>query len=427
VTTAEVVARCPECGSGELAGHERPPSWCPTCEWNLGAWPTPKIKSRRRRRAVLRNRAAAFAINAALLDELRGHRPDRPTATRARVVLAAASVALALVDVALVVLGVLALVYGNLPLRVVGLLAVLIGIECRPRIPRLDLTYGQITRRDAPEFYRLLDEAADALGAPHVDAVLLDDDFNAFCGRSGVRRRVVLGLGLPLWGALSPAGRQALLGHELGHLVNGDPGRGFLTQVGVTTFARLADIFDPRKMVGSGQNWVIDLIGNLVAYPLFGPFHLVCRWASDRVVRVAARDHQRAEVYADALAVRLGGTDGAEELARMLVYERAVWFAVRRVAAEGSADPAAWSAAALAAISAQPPGEDRLREQESLRREASLYRTHPPAGLRLRLVRSWPDAVPDRPPPTARFAAADAEVGRRFETVRRALINQNFA
>ena len=426
MTTAQVVARCPDCGNAQLARSERQPPWCPACEWNLAAWPPPPQKRRRRQRAVLRARTAAFAINAALLEELRGRRPDRPVTTRTRAVLTAVSLALGLFDVALLVAGVVAVVEGNWPLRIVGVLAVLIALECRPRFPRIDPAFRQVTRADAPALYRVLDEAADALGAPRVELVLLDDEYNAWCARSGLRRRVMIGIGLPLWGALTPAGRQALLGHELGHLVNGDPGRGALTQPALATFAHLADVFDPRKMGGTGHNPVHDLLAQLISYLLFGPVHLLCRWANRRVQRVAARDHQRAEVYADALAVRLGGRDGAEELMRTLLFRKSARFAVRAVAHEGSSDPADWQRAAAAAVTGRSAAVQRVREQESLRNDVSIYGSHPPAGLRLRLVRSWPASAPHVPVPVSAMADADAQLARRYESVRRALLNQPF-
>src|SRR4051794_6508885 len=214
------MTRCPDCGNERLAG-ERPPPWCPACEWNLGAWPPPPGRGQRRQRALLRARAAAFALNAALLAELHGRRPERPSATRTRTILTAVSLAILLFDLALLGAGIAAMIEGNWPLKVVGVFAVLIALECRPRFPRVDPAYREVDRDEAPALHRLLDEAADALGAPRVDLLLLDDEYNAWCGRSGLRRRVVVGIGLPLWCALSPAGRQALLGHELGHLVNG--------------------------------------------------------------------------------------------------------------------------------------------------------------------------------------------------------------
>ena len=427
MTIAEVVTRCPECGNERLARSERQPPWCPACEWNLGDWAPPaRVKRRRRQRTILRARQEAFAINAALLAELQGRIPDRPVTTRTRAVLTAISIAVGAFDLALLAAGVFAIVAGNWPARIFGLLAVVIALECRPRLPRIDEGFGQLGRADAPALYQVLDEAADALGAPRVDVLVLNDEYNAFCGRSGLRRRVVLGLGLPLWGALSPAGRQALLGHELGHLVNGDPGRNLLTQPALLTFARLADVFDPAKATGRGFNPARDLAVQLLAYPLIGPVHLLCRWLDERVARIAARDHQRAEVYADALAVRLGGQDGAEELMRALVFQRAVWFAVRAAAGEGSADPAEWQRAAAAAVGDRPAAEERLREQESLRYDVARQGTHPPSGLRLRLVRAWPDPATPVPVPVEAMASADAQLSRRYESVRRALLNQTF-
>src|SRR4051794_32148170 len=165
------MTRCPDCGNERLAG-ERPPPWCPACEWNLGAWPPPPGRGQRRQRATLKARAAAFALNAALLAELKGRRPERPTATRTRTVLTVVSLALALFDVAVLGAGIVAMIEGNWPLRVVGFFAVLAALGCRPRFPRIDPAYRQVERDEAAALFRLLDDAADALGAPRVDVLL---------------------------------------------------------------------------------------------------------------------------------------------------------------------------------------------------------------------------------------------------------------
>ena len=60
-------------------------------------------------------------------------------------------------------------------------------------------------------------------------------------------------------GSLTAGERVALLGHELGHFVNGDPRRGLLTQPALTMLASAADLFRPvRTTVGAG---LVEMVG----------------------------------------------------------------------------------------------------------------------------------------------------------------------
>lgn len=417
VSASPPTGPCPQCGSTALARVRTDPVWCTHCEWNLGQWPAPVEK--KGRRATLRNRRRAFAANRRLLGELEGVRPQPLRRSRAGVVLAAASLALVLVDLALIATGLYLIVTAIWTVKIVAVILVMIGIECRIRFYRLD-SYGSVTRDEAPQLWSVVDRAAASLGAPAVDRLTITNEFNAACGRSGLRRQTVLEIGLPLWAALGPAGRQALLGHELGHLVNGDPTTAFATQPALTTFRRLAQIFDPDGLVDS-SNPVRELIGTVIAYLVFYPFQSGCRAAHRFLSRVAAQDHQRAEAYADALALRLGGTAGAVELMRVMLFGDAVRAALRRAAPSG-AEPDAWRAEVERALAQRQP-DTRLAEQRSMRYDVELYASHPPSGLRSRLVRSWPATEPAVPVLADTFLAADAELTGKYASARRAIVN----
>jgi heat shock protein HtpX len=415
VTAVDDPGRCPRCDSTALARVRTDPPWCTACEWNLDAWPEPKVKRHRRR--VLRNRRRAFEINRRLLRDLEGAHPARPRATRADVIMGAASAGLVLFDLALIVFGAVLLVTAAWPLKVVALIMILVGLECRIRFFRID-TFGSTTRAELPELWSLVDGARAAVGAPRIDVLTINNEFNASCARSGIRRRTVLSIGMPLWGALSPAGRQALLGHELGHLVNGDPTTAFATQPALTTFARLAEIFDPEYLIDADDP-IRQLIGTIIAYTLFWPLRVFCTWAHFGLARVAAQDHQRAEAYADALAVRLGGTDGAVELMQVLLFYRTSLTALRRAAGD-SDHPPAWQGEVARSIAVRT---ERLAvaEQTSMRYDVSVYASHPPTGLRSRLVRSWPATQPAIRVPVDVMAAADRALQRKYRIAQRAI------
>ena len=415
MTTVSTV-NCPRCSSAlDSAPHEHP--WCPECEWNLDQVAT---DDERRRSAARRRRA--FRANQQLLEDLRVSLPARPSVARGTLVrLAVASLLLLGLDVAMLAGGLWLAQYGAGLIRVVGIMLVLMSVECRPRFPHVDADYGRVTRDAAPHFWQVVDEARRAVGAPPIHVLVLTDEFNAFCGRTGPRRRAVLGIGLPVWAALSPAGRSALLGHELGHLVNGDPTTAFLTQPALVTLVRLSRIFQPRQLFGRPRIGHEGLTAPL-AWMIFWPLYLICSRSQAYLSRVASRDHQRAEAYADALAVSLGGSAGAAELMDVLLFQDAVQTALIRAAIAGPVDPTVLHEGSAAALDEVRP-RGRRAEQRSLRRDASPYASHPPTGVRRRLVACWPTTPARTVLPAATWAAADRDLAAKYATLRRHLIN----
>ncbi|MDG1470496.1 MAG: M48 family metallopeptidase [Ascidiaceihabitans sp.] len=95
-----------------------------------------------------------------------------------------------------------------------------------PRRPRnTEPTYG---RDDLPELFELLDQVCGNLDAPQIDGVHFMTDMNAYLFEYRPlfgKMRNILGIGLAYWYTLDPAERLALIAHEVGHMVNRDPGR----------------------------------------------------------------------------------------------------------------------------------------------------------------------------------------------------------
>jgi heat shock protein HtpX len=421
---------CPQCGQTLVQAGEVPP-WCPDCEWNLDAYEEPRngeYLSRRLRRLLRRDHHRAFAMNGQLFDELRTTRPTQPGWTRDRLILLSSSAALLLMSIACIVVGIVLVLMFRDFLFVPGIILVLIGIELRPRLPRYRAELGQLSRDEAPRTFELIGRVAAAIGAPMPDTVVVDEDYNAACGRAGLRRRPFLVVGLPLWGALSGPGRTALLGHELGHLVNGDPSQALLTQPALTTFGRLAEIFDPRGMVSRGSirgsrtraarvRASSDLARVLVY--AFWPIKWLCELLHVRMHVLAARDSQRAEYYADAVALDVAGSAGAGEMIEAVLLAAPVRTAVRRVA-RTSGDPSDWCAARADAVAQLRDGRPRY-EQLSIRRGAQLFASHPPDGLRARLIRSWPPENARLSITADEWRASDAELAGHYRRVARAL------
>ncbi|MGC4814727.1 M48 family metallopeptidase [Micromonospora sp. DT228] len=338
----------------------------------------------------------------------------------ARTLTAAASLLLVAAVLALAVIGgwlVVAFPFPNLAI-VPGVAMVGLAIALRPRFGRLDPELEVLTRDQAPELFGLIDEVATAIGAPVPDVVGVDDAINAYAGAVGLRRRKVLGLGLPLWGSLPAGGRVALLGHELGHFVNGDPRRGLLTQPAFDMLASASDLFRPvRTTVGEG---LVEMLGDALGRAFQWVVSRVLFVAHLLLVTVALRDSQRAEYLADELAARAAGTTAATDFLDTLLATESLALAVRRETQAGHG-PDRWRRA-LAESRAANTAHLPLLRQLSVRDEASLFAFHPPTGLRRRMLaaRTWQD--PAVVLTEARMERIDAELAKEYERFRRSVV-----
>lgn len=408
---------CPACSAALVAVDPAVP-WCPKCEWNLGAFEPRRdsgIPARFIRRAGREHRRA-YALDASMFDRMRLGEGSRPGLTGPALVLQAVSLLLVVATVALIGAGIWLL---SRPPYLLGLAPILVGIELRPRFARLRPTERALTEAQAPVTFALLARVAEAVGAPCPQVLHIDAAFNAYCGRSGLRRRPVLGLGLPLWASLSPQSRVALLGHELGHLVNGDPRRGLLTQPALTTFARLAMLFDPVGMTYKNMHGQESGLVRLLTVLLLSPVTWVCVRIHLFLLTISARDSRRAEYLADRLAVRAGGLSAAREVLQTMLVASEVRVMVRR-AALTSAEPAQWLAAADSVRGDMRAGL-RRREQRSIRLEPALRSSHPASGLRLRVLDSFTESGCLITIGALEWAASDAELASEYARAQRAL------
>lgn len=410
---------CPRCGNRLVSLRDATP-WCAGCEWNLDAYD-------RGRRAgefgwAWVDRWAyrlAYRMTARQFDRLVGRPLDGTGSGAARVFTAIASLVLLGGVLALAVTGVWLIVAFRFPNPSVVLGVALLGLAyaLRPRFGRLDQDLEELSRDRAPELFALVDEVAAAIGAPRPDIVGVDGDLNAYAGTVGVRRRRVLCLGLPLWGSLPAQERVALLGHELGHFVNGDPRRALLVQPAVTMLGSAADLVRPVRTVSGGG--IAELVGRALAHAVQWVLVRLLLAAHLVLVCVALRDSQRAEYLADELAARAAGSTASTGLLDAFLADESIALAVRRESRAGHG-PDRWRAEVVASRAAAAPRLPLLR-QLSVRDEASLFASHPPAGLRRRMLEGRPAHEPAVVLTEDRMTRIDAELSGEYEKVRRAV------
>jgi Zn-dependent protease with chaperone function len=109
--------------------------------------------------------------------------------------------------------------------KIAILMAVLLWLVLKALWVRLAPPEGtEITARDAPELFGMIEELRRALRSPHFHNVLVTDDFNAAvvqAPRLGLFGWYHLLIGLPLAKALTVEQFKAVLAHEFGHLSKG--------------------------------------------------------------------------------------------------------------------------------------------------------------------------------------------------------------
>jgi Zn-dependent protease with chaperone function len=232
---------------------------------------------------------------------------------------------LAYLVLAVLAAGGLALVVRGFPnpfLIVVGVVALGIAWVVRPRMP--PVPDGIADRTDFAGLYEVADRVSDALGARHVDGIVVDDRFNASFGRYGPRGRRIMRIGLPLFSVLEPQERVALVAHEIAHDVNGDPARGMFIGGAFNVLVELHGFFQPQhlgpalddsRVAQRRQAALVSLSARLANVVLAGISYVIRPF----VMLFGAllwRDSQRAEYRADGLAADVAGTAAARSLLR---------------------------------------------------------------------------------------------------------------
>src|SRR6184192_2228243 len=338
--TLTAADECPRCHDPLVTERDALP-WCSSCEWNLE-----RYEPERRRPELgwpLVDRTThrlAYRLAQRQFTALAGRPVGRPGWSVARIVLLFAAVVLLAGTLACLAFGIYLIAY-HFPtfLIIPGTVLVLIAFALRPRFPRLDPYAEPLTRDQAPTLFGVVDRVAAAVGAPPPQVIAIDDGFNAWATACGIRRRRVLCLGLPLLGVLRPQERVALLGHELGHFVNGDIRRGPLTRVALSTLGELAELLRPTRRQPFSGGGLVNAVSELLA----------------------RRDAQRAEYLADELGARAGGSTACTTLTDILVAEDVVTMMIMREARLGRG-PDGWRAAVDQAREALLPRLRGLRQ-----------------------------------------------------------------
>ncbi|MEZ0091747.1 M48 family metallopeptidase [Streptacidiphilus sp. EB129] len=419
-SAAITAAGCTECGS-PLTTDPRFVQWCPSCHWNAVPKTGREAAAEHGRIQQRLNRS----LEERLYEQVTSGAPLRPAHDGVWAAALVMAGLVHLVSVAVVGCGGWLLLQPGWPGRVIGALVLVAAVALlRPRLGSLRAERRKpfaLDRAHAPVLYALADATADALGTRRPELIVVDDSYNAGYQRVGLRQRVVLHLGLPLWESLRPAERLALLGHEFGHGANGDSRRGLW--VG-SALRGLAGWHEATTTTSIAAPRGLAALAALLTRLLLGLVNVLIRQCYRLLAWLTRASSRRAEYLADAFALRIAGREGAAGLVEALTLEGAYEHLVlqrrgrvqrvhRRRGGDRTPEDAAgdlWTEL-RAYVASIPPEERTRRILVSELGETATDSTHPPKHLRLAFVRrlsgpyadAEPLALPD-------FTAIDAEL-----------------
>jgi heat shock protein HtpX len=300
---------CPNC-SAEIPIHEGLRAWCERCNWNVG------VEARETDEGFLARQYIRLGkrYGKAMLEALKNMPSSdlRPRWTIRKVIAYFLAAGVHLLSLTLVVLGIFVIATGfpEAALILLGAGACAFAWLMRPKpgkVPSRDIA----SRKEFPALHALVNDVARELGGRPIDKLVVNEDFNAAYGVVGWRRVPVLRIGLPLWLALRPQERLALIGHEVAHGVNGDGTRGFIVASALSALDEwISFLRGPlHHAVSLGQ-----VLGGCVMWTLSIPFAAL----QSLLAQLLWLDKQQAEYFADYLGSTIAGTDAVISMLQRL-------------------------------------------------------------------------------------------------------------
>lgn len=298
----------------------------------------------------------------------------------------------------------------NLFSILIGLILIAFGIVIFPRRPKNEArTYR---RKDIPEFFGFLDEVSQRLNTEPPNGVQFDGDVNAFMAqyKYGFLRdeEWVLGIGFPLWEALQPRERIALVAHELAHKVNDDPARQGLFASANIVLHNWIETLQPND-----RYCFEDRFYNEFSIPIFNSIAVGIVEAFRAILaRLSFFESQRAEYRADAYGARVSGVASSigilKRLTRLELAERAV---LDLYPYNREQNGRIFDHMGAAVANAEEELAEKLFNQAANEKRA-VDSSHPPTLLRIEFLESLPnsDEPAELDPSLVDFVAIDEEL-----------------
>jgi heat shock protein HtpX len=266
-----------------------------------------------------------------------------------------------------------------------------------------------------PALHAFVNGVARELGGRPINNIVVNDDFNAAYAVVGWRRVPVLWIGLPLWLALNPQDRVALLGHEVAHGVNGDSTRGFIVGSALRALDEWIEIL--RAPLHNARS-LGELLGGYAAWTLSIPFTLL----QSLLAQLLWLEKQQAEYFADYLGATVSGTGAAVSLLQRLGCQEHLDDLLLRSVYSTSQSGAEIIDLFQERIARLPDREWQRLARSSLREGARLDASHPPTAYRCAFLQAHAVERPRLVATEDEMRAIDVELAALKETMGKRLI-----
>jgi Zn-dependent protease with chaperone function len=286
-------------------------------------------------------------------------------------------------------------------------IAALLWVVARSLYVKFEPPTGvRISKREAPELFRMLEDVKRAIRGPRIHRVLVDERPNAGVvqvprvgGLLGSRNYLVLGL--PYLLALTGDEFRAVMGHELGHLSRRHGRFGSFVYRVRQTWVQLLEAFELRRSVWTG------LIRRFFAWyvPYFEAYTLPTARAHEFEADAAAADVAGREVAASSLVSGILASRWVDEAYWPDVYRRA----------DREASPPATAFAPLVERIAEAPSYGNVDAvfRLYLEGETELTDSHPALSERLAHLGVEPQAALTAATSPGRVSAAEVYLGEQ--------------
>jgi Zn-dependent protease with chaperone function len=320
--TQSITKKCPTC-QATITSTTGYVSWCMECNWNV--YP---LKPEPRNMLEKIYLSLGQQQGQALLNQFLQSKTLQPRLTLSKLTATVVAAVIHLLTLSFVVIGIILLVtnWPNIFVMIVTAVCFLLAGFLRPQFPKLPPKI--LPRSEFTSLYRLVDNIAKSLNAHSVYGIVIDDNFNASYLRATWRRKPILTIGLPLWVILNSQEKIALIGHELGHDINGDATRSFFIGSAIGALGNWFEILNPK--------YIWEQQAGLLAIGL-APINLGFRgiaylaWLAALGLSILLwRDSQRAEFLADYLAAKTSSPKAVLGLINKLHYKTTFEVALHR-------------------------------------------------------------------------------------------------
>jgi Zn-dependent protease with chaperone function len=231
----------------------------------------------------------------------------------------------------------------------------------------------------------------------------------------GWRRVPVLWIGLPLWMALPPQERLALLGHEVAHGVNGDGTRGFIVSSALSSLDEwIGFLRGPLRHAAT----LMEVLAGYVTWILSAPFAA----AQSLLAQLLWLDKQQAEYFADYLGSTVSGTEAAISTLQRLRCDQHLDEVLLRNAYSTSQSGAYILGLFRQRIAGLPEREWQRLARSSQHEGARLNASHPPTAYRIAFLGAHKVAEPRMVATESVMTAIDAELNTLQERLGQRLI-----